>query len=29
MLRDRIIEELQKIPEAKLEKVYDFLHCFV
>jgi len=28
ILRIRIFEELQKIPETKLEEVYDFLHYF-
>jgi len=27
-LRNRILEEVQKIPETKLEEVYDFLHYF-
>ena len=27
-LRNRILEEIQRIPETKLEEVYDFLHYF-
>ncbi len=27
-LRTRILEEIQKIPETKLEEIYDFLHYF-
>lgn len=28
VLRNRILEEIQRIPETKLEEVYDFLHYF-
>jgi hypothetical protein len=28
VLRNRIVEEIQRIPETKLEEVYDFLHYF-
>lgn len=27
-LRNRILEEIQRIPETKLEEIYDFLHYF-
>ena len=26
--RNRILDEIQRIPETKLEEVYDFLHYF-
>ena len=28
MLRDRIIEELDQIPEVKMAEIYDFLHYY-
>ncbi|MHB8545027.1 MAG: hypothetical protein ACYC9S_13655 [Leptospirales bacterium] len=28
ILRNRILEEIQRIPERKLEEVYDLLHYF-
>ena len=27
-LRNRILEGIQRIPETKLEEIYDFLHSF-